>query len=232
MKKTHLLVSIMFLLMLLPLSGVFASNKKPKLNLTKAKTSFSTNIPSLHSGAFVRGTAQAPETVKEFNDMYAQIYITPHPAKVFNAEPLFEWKDPVCSEASPCSINIKDSLTESIIQEIKDIKQNSFLLDYNKLLLEAGNSYLFTVKSDVKSDKLDLPIEFYILSNKEKQDLNAKLNQLKETNNPLDISDELNFYIDEGLWFDLIGSLNKAILKNPENKDLIECKDDIYQVNK
>ena len=232
MKKTHLLVSIMFLLMLLPLSGVLASNKKPKLNITKAKTSFSTNIPSLHSGAFVRGEEKTPEIIDEYNNMYTQVYITPNPAKVFNAEPLFEWKEPVCSEASPCSINIKDSLTESIIQEIKDIKQNSFLLDYTKLGLDSGNLYLFTVKSDVDSDKLDFPIEFYILSKKEKQDLNAKLNLLKETNNPLDIADELNFYIEEGLWFDLIGSLNQALLKNPENKDLIEYKDDIYQVNK
>lgn len=225
MKKTYLLVSIVFLLMLLPLSGAFALKKKPKLKLTKAKTTFSTNIPSSSTGTFVRGNEHNIETIKEYNDLYKQIYITPKPSKVFQATPLFEWKKPVCSEKNPCSITLNDCLTKTLIKEIPNIKENSYRLELKENGLEPGNIYNLTVMSDQEPEKLNYPIEFEVLSNKDKKDLTTKLEALED---PEDYVNQINFFAEEALWFDLIDTLNKALLKNPDDKDLIDYKQSIY----
>lgn len=228
MKKTYLLVSIVFLLMLLPISGAFALNKKPKLNIKKAKTTFSTNIPSSYSSASVRGEEKTAETKEEYDNLFKQVYITPKLPKVFNAKPLFEWKKPDCSGVSSCTITIKEALGEFVIHEIPDVKENFYKLDTEKIGLDPGNEYLFTVISKNEPDKLDFPIKFFILSSQEKQDLNTKFNDLKDTQKSFS---ELDFYVDEGLWFDLIDNLNKAIVKNPDNKALIDYKNDLYHLS-
>lgn len=252
MRKAILIIFVFFVSILLLSAELFALNKKPKLNLPRAKSAFSANIPSSYTQGAVRGSGESDELKEMLENMSNQTYLTPSLAKIFQANPLFEWEQPLCNDSSPCKVSIRDKLTAASILEVNDIKQNSFLLDYEKLPLEPGKLYLFLVQNtepsstlsasldfhirhglfSETSSKLDVSLDFYILSNDEKSGLISKLNSLNSNKSDDDYENainELNFYVDEGLWFDLIEKLNQMLSKYPGDNDLIEFKTKIYQ---
>lgn len=233
-RKTKIL-TISFLVIILFTNITLGLNKKPKPILPKAKTNFSANIPSSYTQGAIRGSETNLELIKELESKFNQVYITPDLAKVFIEKPLFEWSKPICSQSNVCKVIISDKLTESTIAEIENVKENSFLLDTNKLNLTPGNFYLFRVQDNTNPDNLDLSLQFYVLSNPEKSNLTSKINSIGHTKQLDDYSkgiEDLNFFAQEGLWFDLINKLNNMLIKYPNDVELKEFKNSLYKLNK
>lgn len=232
--KTVFLVSLLILLITSVATG---ANKKPKPVLPKAKTVFSSSLPASYTQGVTRSGSTISESLaNELSGLYNQSFITPELARVYLQSPLIEWSVPVCNEENLCKVTISDKDSETLILEEHNVKDNSYLIDLNKVQLKPGMVYLFKVYSDTSEDtgKIDLPLQFYMLSEDEKAQLNEKLSPVQNTKQDDEYTksiEEINFFVESGLWFELTEKLKEMISKYPDDKDLMGYKSLLYKLN-
>ncbi|MGD9580314.1 MAG: hypothetical protein AB7V50_03000 [Vampirovibrionia bacterium] len=237
MKKLIKTVLLTFLLISLVVNISTGANKRPKPILPKAKTVFSTSLPSSYTQGVTRsGSDISKDLTNELSDLYNQIFITPELAKVYSQSPVIEWSEPVCSSETPCKMIISDKKTEITIFEEDNIKDNSYVIDLKKKELLPEMVYLFkiTQETDEDSGKIDQPLQLYVLSKDEKDELNKKLSSIQKKNQDDEYTrgiKEINFFVDNGLWFELTEKLKQMITQYPDDTDLTNYKNILYKLN-
>lgn len=235
MKKVISLIVFILLVSLFFAVDLEAKNKKPKLKLPASKASFETSVESGVQGG-IRGASNDCIPIENSplpgaDISYNQEFVTPNRVVIWQAKPLFQWKKPECNGEKACDVSVieTDSGNNILSDQSTD---NTYVLDISNLKLLPEKWYEFTVSSTDSSDdfSIDKEICFQVLNN-EKAEQFAKEVQALETKNKYDQTvAELNYMVDNKLWFDLVDKLQQALKKYPKEKELIEYKEQLYSL--
>ena len=89
---------------------------------------------------------------------------------------------------------------------------------------------MFQVEEDMNSGP---SIQFFVMSDKEKSQIEKELKKIKKNDEYNQKVSEIEVFYKNGIWYDTISNLNALIEQDPENNDLLEFKNKLYEsVNK
>ncbi|MEW5821863.1 MAG: hypothetical protein AB1782_16840 [Cyanobacteriota bacterium] len=161
-------------------------------------------------------------------------FLTPYASVVYDTHPTFEWLQPACSEEEKCRVAIKQlGEGEKKIYEAWDVSANKFTFQpAEKGLLKEGSIYTFEVNRPKYENEImgeeTLPVYFYILSKQDKTGIIKELNTIKTKDEDEKAIAEMNVFVDNAVWHDAVNRLNKVLSKYPDDQELIDFKEKLY----
>lgn len=231
-----LLLVILALFVLNPL--VLAKKTKLNLKLFDSPPDFSSDVSPVSA---IMGTRHAPDNSyapmrsaspapcfapcpAPSMPLSESVSITPDKAKVYNTAPVFEWKQPVCNKNSKCFVDI---ISEGIaIVNHYPVESNTYVF---KDALLPKTTYSFKLSKSSEDMQEDLNLNFYSLSDEEKNKLASQLKQINDEDDYSKKVSELELLYQNAIWFDVVSLLNELIKQYPEDASLVEFKEKLYQ---
>lgn len=230
--SSRLLLVILVLFVLSPF--VLAKRTKLNLKLFDSPPDFSSEVSSASA---IMGTRYTPVGLDIPNEVLSPSpcpapsmplsrseSITPDNAIVYNAAPVFEWKQPVCSKNSKCFVDIiSDGM---LLVDHLPVESNIYVFDGGLL---PKTAYVFKLSKSPADMAEELKLVFYSLSDKQKKKLASKLNKFKAEDDYSKKVSELELFYENAIWFDVVSLLNELLKQYPEDQSIVNFKEKLYQ---
>ena len=230
--SSRLMIVILVLFVLSPC--VLAKKTKLNLKLFDSPSDFSSEVSSASS---IMGTRHTPVDLDIPNKVLSpapcpapsmplsgSVSITPDNAKVYNTAPVFEWKQPVCSKDSKCFVDIiSDGM---LLVDHFPVEGNIYVFNGG---LSPKTAYVFKLSKSPADMAEDLKLNFYSLSDEQKNELASQLNEFKAEDDYSKKVSALDLFYKNAIWFDVVSLLNELLKQYPEDQSLFNFKEKLYQ---